>query len=132
MSKQCTRCLKTKPTDSFNYRDKVRGTRQSHCHDCSRLYTREHYAHNKSYYYKRNSNKRKLLAKWLRDYKSTLKCERCNENHPACLHFHHKDPSIKNYCVSAMSNHYSLTKLTKEIAKCSVLCANCHAKLHYK
>jgi hypothetical protein len=48
--------------------------------------------------------------------------------HPAALDFDHLDPSTKIAAVSAMV--YSLRKswpeIESEIAKCEVVCANCH------
>jgi hypothetical protein len=73
-----------------------------------------------------------LIDIWFRAYKEKLGCEICGENHPACLEFHHLDPSLKKFAVSARRNRPSLKKLQEEIAKCQALCANCHRKEHYK
>ena len=57
----------------------------------------------------------------------------CGENHPACLDFHHKDKKDKSFNVAIMaSSGYSIEKIKEEIAKCIVLCSNCHRKEHYK
>lgn len=70
--------------------------------------------------------------KWFLDYKKTLKCK-CGESHPACIEFHHRNPKKKDDCVSNMAlRGYSKKRILKEIAKCDVMCANCHAKLHYE
>jgi len=64
--------------------------------------------------------------------KSELKCEICGESHPACLDFHHKDSSQKLYELSRLcSRGVSIQSIKNEIEKCSVLCANCHRKLHW-
>lgn len=88
---------------------------------------------------KKNSKKRQTLNKlwtdkrvaWLREYKATLKCERCGENHPAALQFHHPDPSAKEGNIANRNSRWSIERVMKEIAKCIVLCANCHAKEHW-
>jgi hypothetical protein len=78
-----------------------------------------------------NAHKKKL-REWLRKYKTGLRCKQCGEDHIACLEFHHRDPSLKHKKVSQMpSEGYSVDSIMAEIAKCDVLCANCHAKLHY-
>ena len=65
--------------------------------------------------------------------KATLKCARCGENHPATLQFHHCDPQKKDFNLSeAVREGYSIKRIKKEVAKCTVLCANCHAKEHYE
>lgn len=77
--------------------------------------------------------KRQELYQWFRDYKKTLVCERCGENHPATLDFHHKDRSIKEACINRMvASKLSKEKIMKEIEKCSVVCSNCHRIIHYE
>ena len=52
-------------------------------------------------------------------------CVLCNEEDVRCLQFDHlKD---KKHNISNMYS-YSIKTIKKEIAKCRVLCANCHAK----
>lgn len=69
---------------------------------------------------------------WLREFKKTLKCSRCPEDHPACLQFHHMDPTKKDLAVSNAVRSWSRKRLLAEIEKCEVLCANCHAKEHHR
>jgi hypothetical protein len=71
------------------------------------------------------------IQKWFMEYKKTLVCENCGENHPACLEFHHVDPKQKKFSVSNRRDRPSKEGLLKEIAKCRVLCANCHRKEHH-
>lgn len=37
------------------------------------------------------------IQEWFREYKKSLSCEVCGENHPACLEFHHIDPKEKSF-----------------------------------
>lgn len=69
---------------------------------------------------------------WVKNYKKSLKCEECGFSHYSCIHFHHKDPSKKIDSIGRMCGNkgYSLEDIILEIAKCSVLCANCHFKIH--
>lgn len=66
-----------------------------------------------------------------KQFKQTLACEKCGENHIACLDFHHKDPKNKKFEVGHLAARLSLKRLKEEIEKCIVLCANCHRKVHY-
>jgi len=71
------------------------------------------------------------IVEWFQEYKSTLSCSRCGEDHPACIQFHHTDPSVKESNVGRMAYRgVSVERIMAEIAKCEVLCANCHAKEH--
>lgn len=63
--------------------------------------------------------------------KLKIKCEICGEDRKCCLDFHHKDPSTKSYSVVHMAhNSFKLEDILAEVAKCSILCANCHRVEH--
>jgi hypothetical protein len=85
-------------------------------------------------YYQRNKariaeqNERKYLE-WFTRWKDGLSCAMCDESFPDCLDFHHRDPSQKLYAVSQMVG-MPARRIRAEIAKCVVLCANCHKKVH--
>jgi protein-arginine kinase activator protein McsA len=97
-----------------------------------REYRREWYKKN-SEHAKRKVRERKVeLVEWFREYKRTLKCEQCPGSHEACLEFHHNDPSKKEMTLAkALINGWSKEKIMMEVEKCTVLCANCHRKLHF-
>ena len=72
------------------------------------------------------------LKLWLRRLKRKLGCVRCGFRHPAALQFHHKKPEEKEFDIcSGVLNGRSKEVLEREIAKCEILCANCHAIEHY-
>lgn len=52
------------------------------------------------------------------------------------LHFHHLDPSIKDYNIFESNQGRKIVRkwndLKKEIDKCLLLCANCHTEVHDK
>jgi hypothetical protein len=61
------------------------------------------------------------------------KCASCGYNkNLSALHFHHDDPSLKEMRLDRriMSN-YNMDRLAAEVAKCTLLCANCHAEHHH-
>jgi len=101
--------------------------------EAARLYMKEYRAKSdkwKERHRERQRERRKAMRKWYRAYKATLECGVCGENHPACLDFHHLED--KNIEVSRCLQHgWSVERTLKEIEKCSILCANCHRKLHY-
>ncbi|SRR6266550_5461557 len=80
----------------------------------------------------RSKQKRLELVEWYREYKKTLRCADCGQNHPATLEFHHLDPTKKEALVSRLiATTSSLRRLQEEMAKCVVLCANCHRIRHW-
>ena len=100
--------------------------------DLLRKYRRDWYERNRERGKVAVAKRKDEMRLWLREYKRSCSCEICGENHPACLTFHHRDASDKLIEVSIMIQYgYSKTRIMKEIGKCDVLCANCHAKIHW-
>ena len=57
-------------------------------------------------------------------------CSICGYNKCSkALCFHHIDPTGKDMAVAKL-RVASVDKLVKEIEKCIVVCANCHAEIH--
>ncbi len=74
-----------------------------------------------------NKARRAELTKLKQDIKMERGCAVCGyDKHPAALHFDHIDPSTKKYSLG--NNTVPKSKVLEEIAKCQVLCANCHAE----
>lgn len=131
-SKVCSRCKELKVVEDFHWKNKAAGVLQRQCKACHKLVNAKHYSENKDTYKRRAQKQRTDVRDWLAEYKLTLCCESCGENHPATLDFHHHDPSHKDSEVSDLVGRASLDKIKSEIAKCTILCANCHRKLHYR
>lgn len=85
----------------------------------------------KNYKYVLNTTRR---LRWIvYGIKLKSKCARCPESHPSTLQFAHRDPAAKTESISVMVNRgVSVKTLLAEIAKCDILCANCHFKSHWK
>ena len=66
----------------------------------------------------------------VRKFKQDRGCGRCPYNGcAAALDFHHIDPDSKSFAISNRLN-YSLKRVIAEIAKCCLLCSNCHREYH--
>ncbi|HSK73379.1 MAG TPA: hypothetical protein VK892_16885 [Pyrinomonadaceae bacterium] len=102
----------------------------------TRAYNREYYRRNRKHLLRKQKEKNRRhvekVGAWLNELKKGLSCERCSESHPATLQFHHLDPKEKEFSIG-MYRHgrFSKERLLKEIAKCEVICANCHAREHW-
>lgn len=58
----------------------------------------------------------------------THPCVECGEARIECLVFDHYLPESKSFAIStALRNNYAWSRIAVELAKCQVLCANCHA-----
>lgn len=93
---------------------------------------RDHYKNNRKDYDARARTRRKERKEWFKELTKDIKCKNCSENDPACMDFHHRDPNTKSGLVSRLLNELrSKESVLKEMAKCDILCSNCHRKYHY-
>lgn len=106
---------------------------RSICKSCNREYTyRRGLGHTKSECNSCKTNKQRYDKKIRAiEYKGG-KCQRCGYSKcRAALHFHHRDPSKKEFSVGG--NHcYSWNRIKGELDKCDLICSNCHAEIHEK
>jgi hypothetical protein len=131
--KTCHKCGNPKELDEFPANKTKKDGRSETCLVCKREYNRKHYEANKGYYIDKSQKRKNLARQLFKEYKSKLKCGHCGQDHPATLQFHHKDPSEKKFTIStAIGRNWPLSKIEEEIVKCEVLCANCHAILHWE
>jgi hypothetical protein len=80
----------------------------------------------------RTLTRRARLRSWVNELKADAGCRRCGESDAACLDYHHRDGVGKEMNVSQMVSYgYAFDELREEVAKCDVLCANCHRKEHF-
>lgn len=72
----------------------------------------------------RQANERAIkIRRWLDSYKLECGCRDCGyRKHPHALHFDHARDKAFNVC-----NAKSIAQAKREITKCVVRCANCHA-----
>lgn len=128
----CSRCKLDLSPECFSRSLTRKRGLHGYCKKCQKEYKNTHYANNREDYIEKKSRLREETREWFRDIKSKLFCGRCGENHPACLDFHHKDPTVKDIGVSqAVCDGWSRERILIEIAKCEILCSNCHRKEHW-
>lgn len=85
----------------------------------------------KAKHYENQKARRLATAIWFKEYKKSLSCV-CGENHPACLDFHHPNDDKEANVSELVCAGVARKTILKEIAKCVVICKNCHAKEHYR
>jgi hypothetical protein len=101
--------------------------------ESSRASRRRWYHRNKQHAIAIIKEREAEIRQWFREYKTHLKCAKCVEDHPACLDFHHRDPTQKDISLSkAPGLGWSVERILQEIEKCDVLCSNCHRKYHWE
>jgi rubredoxin len=92
---------------------------------------RASYARNKEKRQKKNREKKVTAKTKWREYKSTLSCVQCGQNHPATLDFHHIEKHPSNRKVNKLVTNHAFKKAAEEVKKCKVLCSNCHRIHHH-
>lgn len=76
----------------------------------------------------RAANRRRIQGFMLQYKKKNNRCSDCRQKWPSyVLEFDHRQAEEKVANVADMvSNQCSIENIKKEIAKCDLLCANCH------
>ena len=124
--KVCSKCELNKDESEFN---KHRGGLGSYCKACSKDYHNKRNSTNDMRKKRRDNNfKRRNEARVrVMEYLANHPCEECKEADIIVLEFDHLRD--KEFDISfAISGGYSWERVSKEIEKCRVLCANCHRR----
>lgn len=129
---RCTGCKQDYPIDFYAWKSKKKNIRHRRCKNCTRAATKQHFLLHREKYdsrartaWKRRQieNRQKLYA-----YLAQHPCITCGESDLIVLQLDHRDPLVKFKEVSVMLRTYGWKAIQKEIDKCDVLCANCHAR----
>jgi hypothetical protein len=103
------------------------------CANCHRIRTREQHRVRLAGL-ARGSSKRlpEKRAYWrsqaaLLDRLRDVPCADCNRGFPSCaMDFDHRDPMAKRSRVTSMIGRAGTARILAEVAKCDIVCANCH------
>lgn len=135
-SKYCNLCSQILSLDSFSFKDKKKGIRHSKCKECHTAYAKIHYKLNEETYKGRAklTNKKSISAKvdYVRQLKEKNPCTDCGNFYPFyVMDFDHLFE--KTHLISTLvKGASSMDTLNKELAKCELVCANCHRHRTYK
>ena len=128
--KRCGRCGQLKPPEDFAWRRKDKGQRHNYCRPCHAAYHREHYLANKERYVAQAAAQNQALrlerTRYLIEYFKTHPCVDCGETDAVVLEFDHLRD--KSFDIAAKLVSYRWQRILDEIAKCEVVCANCHRR----
>jgi hypothetical protein len=128
---RCCRCGERKPAEEFNWRFKDRNRRDTFCRPCRAMYHHEHYsAHRQRYIDQARMRKQRRLARertaYLVEYFAAHPCTDCGEADPVVLEFDHL--GNKSFDIGPALPYRKWQDILDEIAKCEVVCANCHRR----
>jgi hypothetical protein len=91
---------------------------------------RRHYAAHKDRVKRWVRSREERMRAWLAALKGQFRC-RCGEDRLPCLDFHHIGGEKGINRAYAVTRGWGKRRVLAEIAKCEVLCANCHRYLHW-
>ena len=128
----CTQCKRELSDDSFAWRSKAKGRRQSWCRDCHREhYQKDRVARRDHYLESRARSKAERIAEtneYLRGYLSEHPCVDCGEDDLLVLEFDHCRGEKKGDVSNLRLRGCSVARVKQEIELCEVVCANCHRR----
>lgn len=122
--KNCTKCKILKPLTDFS---KSGSRQQAWCKTCSNIHNRARYrsdSNRRSLIKSLNNTNRDKNQLYVFQYLQANPCS-CGQTNILTLQFDHL--SDKKFNISQKIARCSLETLQQEIAKCQVLCANCHS-----
>ena len=94
---------------------------------CSAAYYQRHKERIKAQVLDRKRAQRMVLREYAQEVKESAPCPDCGGRYPHyVMDFHHLRDKVANIADMVNSGDVSLDTLKNEIAKCVVLCSNCH------
>lgn len=130
-TRRCCGCNEVRPLAEFPGRGSIAHRVQSRCRACMAIYKRGWYLAHRGSLIQRARQSRDRTATEnrtrLRAYLAERQCVDCDEQDRAVLEFDHlRDKTTE---VSSMvSTGWSWKRIIEEIAKCEVVCTNCHKR----
>ena len=120
------------PIENFGWKNRLLGKRHAVCKACTAVRSSNWYYENqdrqKENVRRNNQNYREQARQYVFQYLLVHPCSSCGEPDPRVLEFHHEG-NKESEVSRLMGRGASLDALKAEMAKCTVLCANCHRKL---
>lgn len=131
MLKRCSKCLLEKSTDSFSKKRKNKDGLQGECKECRAIYLQSHYQTNKAKYIASAEQTLIHRRELLKSLKHMKPCAQCGVPYPHyVMDFDHVDRQNKSDNVSKLVS-FSTKRMLAEIAKCELVCSNCHRERTY-
>ena len=123
--RNCAMCGQTKPGADFH---RSRTGQFSYCRDCRCAYDRRYYAERgKAPRLLRSRVRREDARAWMDTLKEGRPCADCGETFsPWVMHWDHLPEYLKVDEISSMVGSHRRALILEELAKCELVCANCH------
>ena len=124
-AKTCGNCRRARPLAEFHRRGRGR---QTWCKECRKVYDREYHRITRPVRLAQKREQHRRTVAWFRKLKENRPCADCGGVfHPAAMAFDHLPGNPKVDDVSSLLGKHNRAAILAEIAKCELVCANCHA-----
>ena len=128
--KRCGSCELTKPLSEFHRRGPGH---QTWCKACRRTYDRDYHRRTRPIRLAQKRLQHRRISEWYRELKSSTPCADCGRTfHHAAMSWDHLPGHVKVDDVSSLVSRHNRSLILAEIAKCELVCANCHAVRSYE
>jgi hypothetical protein len=125
-TKRCSGCGRFKPLEAFNRRSTAKDGLQWNCRQCNAAWHAANRAHHNALIRARNLRLRADNQQKLMEYLREHPCVDCGEPDVRVLEFDHLRDKVGD--ISVLVRNWVWERVLEEIAKCDVLCANCHRR----
>lgn len=125
--KRCSGCRELLPVSGFNRRSTARDGLQAYCRACNAKWHAEHREHHNRQIAARNVRVKEQMRRRMAEYLRDQACVDCGEDDLRVLEFDHLRDKTMEVSVLVARGH-SWERILEEIAKCEVVCANCHRR----
>lgn len=125
-TKCCSTCKRRRLVKFFTRNSSKRDGLNYSCVDCQRAYTREHYRNNKKYYVDKAGAYQDDVRRMVQKAKA-VPCKDCGVSYPYyVMDFDHVCGKKVAQVANMVARSASRKSILAEMAKCEVVCANCH------
>jgi hypothetical protein len=128
-TRSCSRCRRLRPVEDFPLRRKEGTARFTHCRECKAAYQRQWYARNRERHIANvNEVRRRLRADHQRIVAAAKSrpCTDCGVQYPPYVMDFDHVRGKKLWEIGTAKGTVATAALLAEVAKCDVVCSNCH------
>jgi hypothetical protein len=126
MTKRCGRCEEVKPVSEFHRYH--RGGFQAWCKACRKIYDAAYTRATRERRREIRREKRPEFLAWYHALKTGRPCAECGQvYHWSAMQWDHRPGEEKGGNVGDLARRMCKRRVLIEIAKCDLVCANCHA-----
>ena len=129
-AQRCAICGEIKPADAFH---RMGTGRQRYCKPCRRAWDADYWVRRRDFRISQQRERRQKLREWISGIKSSEPCTDCGGYfHFAAMTYDHLPGHEKRGDISDLVAGGYRSVLVTEMAKCDLVCANCHAIRTYR